>query len=259
MATGNTLSPIGKLYTMKTRSHCEKDGHQYVKPLGRAAYHMALCISAPDVDNWVTVVTLSTKAYEQGIEFHPIYPNPSSGTTLYLKNFTTPTRPSPLLKPTYLRLEPFPIPLEMLLPVSPKCRIYVPTYHDEERDWSTIDPAWKIDPRDWKEETLCVETWLNGVCKVNPLGWKEELLCVETWLNDEHLELVPESLEFVLGRMERLFADEFPLERLWEWRRGEVGEVGGGRDRLARRMGISRGNLEMRLEWWEGYKDFWRT
>lgn len=90
-------------------------------------------------------------------------------------------------------------------------------------------------------------------------AWKDEYLCVETWLGDEHLELVPESLEFLLERMRIRCKHEFPLEPLWMWRSGEVDAgVGGGRERLARRMEISRGNLETRLDWREGYRDFWR-
>lgn len=34
--------------------------------------------------------------------------------------------------------------------------------------------------------------------------------------------------------------------------------LGSGKDRLAKRMGISTGNLEKRLDWIEGYQQFWR-
>lgn len=70
-------------------------------------------------------------------------------------------------------------------------------------------------------------------------AWTKERLSVENWLDEEHLELAPASLEFVLGRMRDRFAHSFPIAPPWDWRSGEVDvELRSGKDRLARRMGI---------------------
>ncbi|KAE9992284.1 hypothetical protein EG327_009545 [Venturia inaequalis] len=227
MATSNTPSLIGKIYTIKTRKHCRQDGIQYIRPPGKAAYHMVLCISDPDRSNMVTVATLSTKNWDQNWEHHPFFPNTDlssfpSSQILYFKNYTSASSSSPLSHPTFLRLDPFLIPHRMLLPTSPKKSLEVPS---------------------WEAETV----------------WEGDRLLVETWLDEEHLELTPESLGFVLGRMRVNFAHSFPLAPPWNWRSGQVDMgLGSGKDRLAKRMGISTGNLEKRLDWIEGYQQFWR-
>lgn len=124
----------------------------------------------------------------------------------------------------------------MLLPTSPKKSLEVPATFE-------YDDGWEWNGEDWEESR----------------GWKEGYLSVETWLDEEHLELSPSSLGFVLGRMSANFAHSFPLSPPWNWRSGEVDMgLGSGKERLAKRMGISRENLEKRLEWVEGCQQFWR-
>lgn len=63
----------------------------------------------------------------------------------------------------------------------------------------------------------------------------------------------------VLGRMRNRSVYLFSLAPLWLWRSGEIDKgVGGGKERLARRMGVSREDLVKRLEWLEGYGAFWQ-
>lgn len=59
MAPINSPGSVGKFYQMKSLAQCQQDGSRYQQPLGNAAGHMASCLTEPDSNNKVTVVTVS--------------------------------------------------------------------------------------------------------------------------------------------------------------------------------------------------------
>ncbi|KAE9991865.1 hypothetical protein EG327_010743 [Venturia inaequalis] len=132
MAPNDSPACMGKLYTFKTQDECHRERIRYWAPKGNAGGHMAVCVTEPDNQKVVYVVTVTSKDYDRDWEFVPMYrtslerPNNNGQYRFCLEfeGYPSAFSYSPISCPdrSYLRLEPFDIGLEMLKPVHPNGR-----------------------------------------------------------------------------------------------------------------------------------------
>ncbi|TID12826.1 hypothetical protein E6O75_ATG09991 [Venturia nashicola] len=118
--TRREADPQGKLFKMKTEMACKNDGSRYKEPPGRAKGHRVIATSTIMGNYEVIVCTITSKDQVPGIEFLPITPTVGSASywqfPLQLRQSIDQYEATDLRPPSYLRLEPFKVPFEMLLP-----------------------------------------------------------------------------------------------------------------------------------------------
>ncbi|RDI89416.1 hypothetical protein Vi05172_g824 [Venturia inaequalis] len=114
--------PQGKLFKMKSKTACKNDGSRYKEPSSGAKGHRVIATSTIMGNYEVIICTITSKGQVPGIEFLPI--NPTIGSASYwqfplkLRQSLDQYEPTDLRAPSYLRLEPFKVPLEMLVPLT---------------------------------------------------------------------------------------------------------------------------------------------
>lgn len=76
MAPIDSPGCMGKFYTFKKLRNCRRENIRYWRPKAGAVGHMAVCLTEPDADKVVTVVTVRlTHSYLQGDLNHKLYTN----------------------------------------------------------------------------------------------------------------------------------------------------------------------------------------
>ncbi|KAE9991853.1 hypothetical protein EG327_010730 [Venturia inaequalis] len=156
MAKGD--NPIFKLFVMKSQSQCQDEGTHYHVPKG-AGGHMVFVLTTPNKDNAVKVVTVTTKDTIPNIQFYPLAPlsKGSYGSRLEIKHYNNQYYRSALPKYSYVRLEPFYIPYEILVPMVSK-RVWFDNSIIEEQLALKVDSGRKLRQRIQAIENQAMET-----------------------------------------------------------------------------------------------------
>lgn len=165
-----------KFFDMKSQSQCQDEGIHYHVPKG-AGGHMVVVLTTPNKDNEVKVVTVSifllhglvlsilneakvtTNDTIPNIQFYPLAPlsKGSYGSRLEIKHYNNQYYRSALRKYSYVRLEPFYIPYEMLVPMISK-RVWFDNSIIEEQPALKVDSGRKLRQRIQAIENQAMET-----------------------------------------------------------------------------------------------------